>query len=189
MPGTTIGHNLALGYAGKVSRNPFNKINARQVMSILNGSGVEAQPVIPFGATVVTNVDNTYSRFGATGSGVSTPVLANFAGIAVSEVKQSMTYGYGPSVSSGQFEPNMPCDVLQAGTTTVICADGTPVANGAVYITTIAGGAIAVGDIVCAVNPTGGGTAILLTNAKFTNGKQDAATGITEIVLLTQLNA
>lgn len=187
MPGSAIGVNLSLGYAGKVSRNGTNKINARQVKSILDGNGTETMVAIPFGKATVTNTDNTYSLFGASGVGVSSAVYANFGGIAVSEVKQSMTYGYGPNVSVGQFEPNSTCDVLQAGTTTVICTEGTPTANGLVYLVTVAGTVAAVGDFVATPTPNGG-TAVQVVNARFTNGKKDAS-GITEIVLLAQANA
>ncbi|MDQ7094206.1 hypothetical protein REC12_11460 [Desulfosporosinus sp. PR] len=188
MPGSVIGWNLSLGYAGKVSRNPFTKINARQVKSILDGNGNETQPAIPFGAAVVTNTDNTYSLFGATGTDVSAATMANFGGIAVSEVKQSMTYGYGSNVGgNGQFEPKTPCDVLQVGTTTVICTEGTPTANGLVYIVTVAGTTSPVGSFVATATPAGG-TAVQVTNARFTNGKKDPS-GITEIVLLGQANA
>lgn len=189
MPGTVIQQSLNLGYAGKVSRNPSSKINARAVKSIVDGGGAETQPVIPFGACVVTNADNTYSLFGATGTGVSTPTVVNFGGIAVSEVKQSMTYGFGANVSTGSFEPNTPCDALQQGTATVFCKEGTPTANGLVYITTVAGTTAKVGDLIATATPAGSGaTAVQLTNARWTTGKQDAS-GITEIVLLTQLNA
>lgn len=189
MPGTVIGTSLNLGYAGKVSRNPGNKINSRAVKSILDGTLKETQLSIPFGATVVTNADNTYSAFGATGSGVSTPVIANFGGIAVSEVKQAMTYGYGANVGTGQFEPNAPCDVLQVGTATVFCVEGTPVANGLVYLVTVAGTTSAVGALIAIATPVGtGAAAVQLTNARWVSGKMDAS-GIAEIVLLTQLNA
>lgn len=187
MPGSVIGKSLNLGFAGKVSRNPSNKINARAVKTVLDGNQLETQPVIPFGATVVTNADNTYSLFGATGTGVSAPTIANFGGIAVSEVKQSMTYGYGANVSAGQFEPTMACDVLQVGTATVFCKEGTPTANGLVYIVTVAGSAAPLGSLVATATPAGG-TAVQLTNARWVSGKQDAS-GIAEIVLLTQLNA
>lgn len=187
MPGTVIQQSLNLGYAGKVSRNPSNKINSRAVKSILNGSGVETQPAIPFGACVVTNADNTYSLFGATGTGVSAATVANFGGIAVSEVKQAMTYGFGANVGSGQFEPNTACDVLQVGSATVFCTEGTPTANGLVYIVTVEGTTSPVGSLVATATPEGG-TAVQLTNARWTTGKKDAS-GIAEIVLLTQLNA
>jgi len=187
MPGTVIGKSLNLGYAGKVSRNPGNKINSRAVKSILDGSLNETQLPIPFGAAVVTNTDNTYSLFGATGTGVSAATVANFGGIAVSEVKQTMTYGYGANVGSGQFEPNTACDVLQVGTATVFCKEGTPTANGLVYIVTVAGTTSPVNSFVATASPAGG-TAAQLTNARWVSGKMDAS-GIAEIVLLTQLNA
>ena len=191
MPGTVIQTNLNLGYAGKISRNPQNKINSRAVKSILNGSNAETQPSIPFGAAVVTNTDNTYSLFGvATGNGVSAATVANFGGIAVSEVKQSMTYGYGANASAGQYEPNTPCDVLQQGTATVYCTEGTPTANGLVYIVTVAGTTSPVGSLVATATPAGSGaTAVQLTNARWTTGKIDSSTKIAEITLLTQLNA
>ena len=189
MPGTVIGKSLNLGYAGKVSRNGLNKINSRAVKSIINGSQVETMSAIPFGSTVVTNTDNTYSLFGQSGTGVSAATAANFGGIAVSEVKQAMTYGYGSNVGSGQYEPALPCDVLQVGTCSVICPEGVPTANGAVYIVTVAGTTSPIGSLIATSTPAGGGTAVALTNARWTNGKQDSASLITEIVLLYQLNA
>ena len=189
MSGTAIGMDLNLGYAGKVSRNPLNKINSRFVKSILNGSGVQTQPVVPFGSAVVVNADNSYSLWGASGVGVSSAVLANFGGIAVSEVKQSLTYGIGQNAGgSGQFEPlGPPCDALQVGSCTVAVTEGTPTANGLVYIVTVAGTTSPVGSIVATSTPAGG-TAIQMTNARFTTGKVDG-NGITEITLLTQVAA
>ena len=35
MSGTAIGMDLNLGYAGKVSRNPLNKINSRDRKSVV----------------------------------------------------------------------------------------------------------------------------------------------------------
>lgn len=189
MPGGVVGKSLNLGFAGKISRNPLMKISARMVKSILDGNGAETLSAIPFGAAVVVNADNTYSLFGDSGSGVSAATYANFGGIAVSEVQQSMSYGLGTNVSgNGSYLPNTPADVLQVGTTTVFCKDGTPTANGLVYITTVAGGSIAVGDFVCSTSPTGGGTAVQVTNARWTTGKKDAS-GITEITLLAQASA
>ena len=187
MPGTAIGMDLALGYVGKVSRNPLNKINSRFVKSIKNGSGVETQSPVPFGAAVVVNTDNSVSVWGSSGTGVSASTLANFGGIAVAEVQQSLTYGIGSNVGgNGQYLPggNVPCDVLQVGGCTVFITEGTPTANGSVYIVTVAGTTSPVGSIVATSTPAGG-TAIQLTNARFATGKVDA-NGITEIELLTQ---
>lgn len=186
MPGSVIGKSLNLGYAGKISRNVDNIINSKSVKSIPDANSDETLKSIPFGKGVVLNTDNTYSLFGDSGTGVSAAIAANFAGIAVGEVKQMTTYGN--ISSSGQYNPNEQCDVLQRGSTTVVCKDGTPVAGGTVHICTVAGGAIAVGDFVCATNPTGGGTAVALSNIKWTTGKKDA-NGICEVTILNRLSA
>ena len=188
MSGTVIGKSLNLGYAGKVSRNPRNLIGSRFVKSILDGGGAETLPAIPFGFAVVLNTDNTLSKFGASGSGVSAALAANFGGIAVAEVKQVMTYGYGANVSTGQYEPLVPCDVLEIGTATVYCKEETPTAGGLVYIMTEVGTNAAVGEFVATSTPAGiGATAVQLPNARWTTGKQDAS-GICELTILNPVN-
>lgn len=189
MPGTVIGKSLNLGYAGKVSRNPGNMIGARMVKSILDGNGLETQPNIKFGDAVVLNTDNTYSKFGATGTGVSAATAANFAGIAVSEVLQMVTYG---NVSGyGEYQPTHACDVLQIGSATVVCNEGTPTAGGKVYIVTVKASADAeseVGQLIASATPAGtGATAVELPNVRWTTGKLDA-NKIAEITILTKSN-
>jgi len=185
MPGTVIGKSLNLGYVGGVSRNPMNKITNRKVKSIVT-TGSETLASIPFGFAAVLNTDNSYSKFGDSGSGVANPTLANFAGVAVAEVKQATTY---PTTSAnGAYAPGEPADVIQFGSVTVLLKDGTPTAGGTVHICTVAGGAIAVGDFVTSTGPTGGGTAIALTGTKFTTGKVDA-NGVCEITLTVVANA
>ena len=189
MPGKVIGTTLNLGYAGKVSRNPMNKINNRFVKSILDGAGAETLAVVPFGYAVVLNTDNTYSKFGQTGSGVITAAAAAFAGVAVAEVKQVMTYGYGEQSIGGSYEPGMPCDVLDRGTLTVFCKEGTPTAGGKVYIMTVAGSAAAIGEFVATATPAGSGaTAVELTACRWVTGKQDAS-GICEMTILNPVTA
>ena len=183
-----IGKSLGLGFVGKISRNPFNKISARIAKSILNGSNVETLPSIPFGSAMVINSDNTYSLFGATGTGVASATIANFAGIAVAEVKQSFSYSLGANASLGAYVPSTACDALQQGTTTVYCTEGTPTANGLVYLVTVAGTTAKVGDFVATATPAGSGTAVQLTNARWVTGKIDT-TKVCEITLLSQLNA
>lgn len=190
MPVSVIGKNLSLSFAGKVSRNPYNKINSRMVASVLDSSGEETAKAIPFGAAVVVSSDNTYSLFGDTTNGTAA-AMANFGGIAVAEVKQGMTINYGSNSSTGQYEPGRPCDVLQAGTISVIVKSGTPVANGQLGIVTVAGTSLAVGDFTAEAAGTAadGATVVAVTSAKFTSGKMDAATGVSEIVLMQQINA
>lgn len=187
MPGTTIGITLNLGYAGKVSRNPYNKIGARFVKSILNINGVETQPSIPFGSAVVLNTDNSVSLFGATGAGVSTPTAANFVGIAVAEVKNVMTFGFGANNAPGAYEPTVPADILEIGSATVFVTEGTYAAGGALWLVSVAGTSHNVGDFVATATPADGSTTVALTNVKLTTGKVDA-NGIAEVTILTQVN-
>lgn len=190
MPGTVIGTSLNLGYAGKISRNDgTTTVNARIVKSILDGSGNETLPAINFGKGVVVNADNTYSLFGSTGSGVSSPTAATFAGIAVAEVRQVITYG---NVSTaGSYPGGQAADVVTMGGITVECLEGTPAVGGAVYCVSVAatsGGTAKVGDFIANATPAGtGGTAILIANAKWKTGKIDA-NKIAEIELLMKVN-
>lgn len=188
MPGTVIGISLNLGFAGKISRNPMNKIGSRFVKSILNGSGVETQPVIPFGSAAVLNADNSVSLWGATGSGVSAATLANFAGFAVAEVKQVMTFNFGSNSAASSYEPAVPADILEIGSMTTFIAETSALAaGGPVYIVTVAGSTYTVGQLATISVLGDGSTTIQLTNCKWTTGKVDA-NGIAEITILTQAN-
>ena len=186
MSGTVIGRSLNYGYVGKISRNVDNIVTSRFVKSILDGNGAETLLAIPFGKPVVINTDNTFSKWGDSGSGVSSPALAVFAGIAVGEVKQMTTYG---NVSAaGQYEPAQPCDVLERGSTTVYCTDyanNAPTAGGKVYACTVKGnGSLTLGDFYATATPTGigSGTVIELTNMKWKTGKVDA-NGVAEVTI------
>ena len=189
MPGTVIGKSLNLGYAGKISRNADAIVGSRFVKTILDGNGLETLSAIPFGFPVVLNDDNTYSKFGDSGSGVSAPLAATFAGFAVGEVKQMTTYG---NVSgAGQYETKENCDVLQRGTLTVAvkCADGDCKAGGKVYICLAAGSSVIVlAGLYASATPTGVGNATMaeLTNCKFTTGKVDA-NGVAEVTVTAKL--
>jgi hypothetical protein len=194
MPGAVVGTQLNYGFAGKVSRNALNKIDSKAVKSILNGSGVETMSSIPFGAAVVLNTDNTVSLFGQSGSGVTAATAAAFAGIAVAEVKQGMTLAYGANSTAGQYDPTNACDRLVMGTTVVNCVNGTPTAGGAVYLCTVAGTGVAVGDFLTTSN-AGSCTAVLLPNCQWTTGKQStvaiqgAALTMAELTILYPVSA
>jgi len=58
-------------------------------------------------------------------------------------------------------------DVLVRGYMTVILKLGTAAKGGAVYVVTTAGGTVAVGDIVTAASPAGGGTAVAVADCIF----------------------
>lgn len=121
MPGRVIGIELPLGYPGSFARTPDCIIMNRLVKE--NGGP------IPFGKPVILNGDNTYSAFG-TGA-----TAAQFAGIAIREVKQATNYYNQNEVS---YLDGQQCDVLERGNIVVKCPKGTPTAGGKVYIRTVA---------------------------------------------------
>jgi hypothetical protein len=177
MPGTAIGLSLNLGYAGSFSRSVDNITTPRIVKSVVT-NGVETEPSILFGEPVVLNTDNTYSRFGATGT------AATFAGIAVREVKQASDY----YTAAGSYHPNEVCDVLERGSITVKCNAGTPTAGGKVYVRIAANSTAApngvVGQFEAAADST---NTVEITNARWKTGKIDA-NGIAELTILNRVN-
>lgn len=64
-------------------------------------------------------------------------------------------------------------NVLKRGYMSVYLKLGTAAKNGQVYVVTTAGGSVAVGDIVTAASPAGGGTGVAVTGAFF-QGTADA---------------
>ncbi|MCW6079043.1 hypothetical protein [Clostridium sporogenes] len=123
MSGKAIGIELNLGYPGTVSRSVDTIITARKLQSNIQDGKETASPV-GFGEAVILNKDNTYSKFGE-GSTAN-----DFIGIAVREVKQTTDY-YS---SAGAYLPNEIVDVLNRGSITVNCNNGTPTAGGKVFI-------------------------------------------------------
>lgn len=158
MPGTAIGKSLNLGYPGNVSRSVDAIITNRVVKSTDSAS-------INFGDPVILNSDNTYSKFGATGT------AAAFAGIAARAVKQATVFN---SNVQGNYAPGEPCDVLERGSVTVTCNVGTPTAGGAVYARITANGAIPAGVVGGLEAAADGANTIQITNAKWKTGKMDA---------------
>jgi hypothetical protein len=173
MPGNVIGKSLNLGYAGNVSRSQDAVITNR----IVKPSDTEGPS---FGDPVVLNSDNTFSKFGATGT------AATFAGIAVREVKQATVFGSGAN-GNGVYNPGEPCDVLERGTATVICRVGTPTASGNVYVRIAENAAIPDGVVGGFEAAADGANTIQLTNVKWKTGKMDA-NRIAEITILTRNN-
>jgi hypothetical protein len=170
MPGTAIGLSLNLGYAGSVSRDNDNIITPR----IVNSASAD----IVFGEPVIINPDNTYTRFGSTGT------AATFAGIAVREVKQATDY----YAASSSYKANEVCDVLERGSISVKCNAGTPTAGGKVYVRIVANATIAPNGVVGQFEAAADGTnTIEITNARWKTGKIDA-NGIAELTILSRVN-
>lgn len=174
MPGKAIGKELNLGYAGTVSRSVDTIITPKVVKSVVT-DGKETESQIPFGDPVILNDDNTYSRFGATGT------ATNFVGIAVREIKQAVDY----YAASGTYLPNEVCDVLNRGSVTVFCNNGTPKAGGKAYIR-IKDNVDKPNGVVGQFEAEADGSNTLeIPNLKWTTGKLDA-NRIAEVTILTR---
>ncbi len=157
MPIGSIGTSMNYGYPGSFARNGDCVIMPRPVKS--------TDAVGPsFGDPVVLNTDNTYSKFGAAGT------LALFAGVAVREVKQASVY----AATGGVYAPGTSCDVLERGNISVVCNVGTPTSGGAVYIRTVANGAIPAGIVGGFEAAADGTNSILMTNCNWATGLKDA---------------
>jgi hypothetical protein len=176
MSGSVIGLSLNLGYAGTVSRSNDNIITPRILFSALS-NGAETKDPVLFGEPVVLNSDNTYSRFGATGT------AATFAGIAVREVKQASDY----YAASGSYIPGDVMDAIRRGTVTVKCNVGTPTAGGKVYVRTVANASIPTGVIGQFEAAQDGSNTVELTNCRWKTGKIDA-NKIAELEILNMVN-
>lgn len=119
MPGSTIGINMNYGFPGQASRHGDEVSRTRPVKASTSN--------IKFGAPVVQNSDGSVQMFGATNT------ASDFCGIAMRKVKSAVVYPYQ---NFGYYEPGQPCDILQRGGITTICAWGTPAVGGTVYVRT-----------------------------------------------------
>lgn len=176
MPGTVIGKIMNFGYAGNISRSADAIVDNKILKSTLSG-GVEQNASVAFGEPAILNSDNSYSRFGSTGT------MATLAGIAVREVKQGTSY----SASVGSYTPGEGMDVLVRGTATVICNVGAPTAGGKVYIRTVANGAIPTGVVGQFEAAADGTNTIEVTNMKWTTGQIDS-NNIAEVTITSIVN-
>jgi len=170
MPGFAIGKSLNLGYAGNVSRSADAIITNRLVKETDTED-------IKFGEAVVLNSNNTYSKFGATGT------AETFAGVAVREVKQSTDY----FAAQGFYKPGQPCDVIERGSVTVVCNHGTPKAGGDVHVRIAENAAIPTGVIGGFEAAADGTNTIKLTGVKWKTGKIDP-NKVAEITILSRNN-
>ncbi|HIT70256.1 MAG TPA: hypothetical protein IAC36_10180 [Candidatus Aphodomonas merdavium] len=165
MAGYVIGKELPGGFAGSVSRSRD---------AVIECFAAKGEGRIGFGDPVLLNEDGTVSAFSQTAD------AANFAGIAVREVKQAAD-------DSGEawYQESEPVDVLVRGSICVHVVSGTPVAGGAVYVRTGTGEEHEAGQIVAAASETEGET-LQLPNAVFATSGVDAG-GIAEITLLHRM--
>lgn len=169
MPGTTIGINMTYGYPGQASRQGDEVSRTRPVAA--------ASENIPFGAPVVQKEDGSVALFGATST------ADEFAGIAMRKVKAAKVY---PQQDFGYYVPGEPCDVLQRGGVSALCAWGTPKIGAKVYARTkVVGGTspagAKVGDLGAADEA---GNCVELTGVKWSSGAD--ARGVAELTIVSR---
>ncbi len=136
------------GFPGTLSRAGVPVVKSRQVLST-------AAHNVDFGEAAVLIPNSTGGTFESIRDFVATPanipnLAAQFAGIALREVKTHLTFPAGvvPGVQQvGYYRPGEMIDVVQLGSVTVQITHGTPQANGQVYARIVAN-AGTVGTIV-----------------------------------------
>lgn len=115
----TIGKSMNHGYAGSYARQPDSVIDTHP-LSIAEGTAN-----VTFGLGVV--FDDT----GAVALPADMATAAEFAGVAVREVKSAVNY---LDQSIGQYTPGDAVPVMKRGCVNVICQKGAPAHGGAVYL-------------------------------------------------------
>lgn len=170
MAGQVIGIQMGFGYPGSYARGGDCYIHNRPVKA--------ATPDVEFGMPVVVNADGTYQKFGAANT------AAQFAGVAVREVKQSTDF----YAAAGVYKAGEPMDVMERGNVSVKCLEGTPAPGTKVYVVTVEGTNVAVGDLCATATPAGAGaTAIELTNCRWVGTSVDS-NKVTELAIVSRNN-
>lgn len=167
MANQIIGKSMFNGFAGSYSRQPDTIIDSHP-----------AAGAIAFGQGVV------YGANGAVAVPGDSATAAQFVGVAVREVKSATSYLDQNTGSYAQYDA---VPVLKRGCVNVICQNGTPALDGAVYLRVKANGSkpdAVVGGFEAAADGT---NSVALTNVKW-KGAADA-NGVAEIRILTTLHA
>ncbi len=169
MKGLTIGKTMPHGYAGSYSRQPDMIVETHPL------GGTEK---LEFGSAVLYGTNGAVIPFGESGT------AADFIGIAIKEVKSATDYF---NQDAGSYQPGEAVPVMKRGCVNVICQNGTPTADGTVYVRTkkseshpnaVIGGFEASADSA---------NSVTLTNAKW-KGSADA-NGVAELCILTRSHA
>jgi hypothetical protein len=167
MPGQSIGTSLLNGYPGSFARNSDCII-----------AGKIATADIAFGSPVVIGATNKVTKFGAADT------LANFLGIAVREVKQSPDY----VPATGKYKVGEVADILERGSISVICVEGTPTPLAGVWVCTSAGTNTVIGDLVATATPAGSPSVVALTNCRWGSDSIDS-NNVAELAIVSRNNA
>lgn len=169
MFGQAIGKTMPHGYAGSYSRQPD---------TIIDTHPLEGTDNVTFGAAVVVGTNGAVKAV----SGSST--AADFIGIALREVKSATDY---LNQNTGAYVPTDAVAVLKRGCANVICQNGTPAFDGAVYMR-IAANASYPNAVIGGFEATAdGANTVELTNVKW-KGAADV-NGVAELRILTTTHA
>lgn len=166
MTNQIIGKTMFHGYAGSYGRQPDTIIDTE----VAGGT-------LAFGQGVVLSA-------GAVASPASTAAASDFVGVVCREVKSATNY---LSQNVGAYAQYDAVPVIKRGCVNVICQNGTPAANGDVYMRIKANASYpdaVVGGFEAASDST---NSVKLTNVKW-KGLKDA-NGVAEIRILTTLYA
>lgn len=185
MPAGILGRNngldLNFGFAGNY---------ARQSDMIIQTHPNTGTTDILFGAPVIINNGDDF--MGANVGGVinadATTTMENFAGFAAAEYKAptGITLFEQGGEYGGRYVPQEQVGVFARGSISVICQEGTPEPNGAVYLRTVAGGAGENVQNLSANDLATSGEGILLTNCKWKTPKDER--DVAEVRINLQVN-
>ena len=167
MTNQVIGKSMFHGYAGSYSRQPDTIIDSHP-----------AAGPIAFGQGVV------YGENGSVAVPGESATAAQFVGVACREVKSATSYLDQNVGSYVQFDA---VPVIKRGCVNVICQNGTPALDGAVYLRVKANASkpdAVVGGFEAAADGT---NTVALTNVKW-KGAADA-NGVAEIRIMATLHA
>lgn len=167
MTNQVIGKSMFHGYAGSYSRQPDTIIDSHP-----------AAGPIAFGQGVV------YGENGSVAVPGESATAAQFVGVACREVKSATSYLDQNVGSYVQFDA---VPVIKRGCVNVICQNGAPALDGAVYLRVKANASkpdAVVGGFEAAADGT---NTVALTNVKW-KGAADA-NGVAEIRIMTTLHA
>lgn len=164
-----IGKTMPHGFAGSYSRQPD---------TIIDTHPLEGNANIVFGLAVVPGTAGAIAPVG------ESTTAEQFLGIALRETKSAVNY---INQGEGAYVPGDAVPVLKRGCANVLCQNGTPAYDGAVYLRVKANASYpnaVVGGFEAAAD---GSNSIALTNVKW-KGTADA-NGIAEVRIMTTLHA
>lgn len=137
-----------IGFAGTISRQGERVVASRQVIPTGTYNLNFGDPAIEIQNATGGYWQSVYDAITAAVSNIALVAL-QFGGVAVREVKTSLTYPNGtPGIQQvGYYSPGQMADVLERGTIVVPLAVGTPTAGQQVYTRVVLNGAITAGTI------------------------------------------